>query len=1310
MGKDDSRQAGSVRFLRRLFGPLLALLGGTTTVAAILLGFGFLAQSGLFGFAGLPRLASDPQNLVEAGAVAVVETVPLALMESRLLVAVSGLIVACVLIWLRETRFVRRFYRSPITFFACQIVVLGFAASTLGALIDTAQKGSPSGREIVRQAAREARQNSRANMELTSSWNFVQEEEAAWAATWRLTKPRPLAGILNRLAGEQATTETGGGSVWSSSLLGRPLRLSPQSRLAARELYGWLALTTLLLIPTAGIIAAWRRALPESPTSWSECRWVSSKSSPVQTTTSQEATSKWKKAAVSLSKWLLRPLTWIVRSPLDSLLLSSRFLVEPLILTSCVACLLLLPLGYGVLAESSIGREEVQVILRESNWQTGRSCLKDWDAAGRSSSPAKTPAPDGHSATQANDPSIALDTTLIKLNQPVRRCSARALQTLEESIIDYLHNLTSYLTQHPTDSEAQRALDKVKSSIDALLETATRLGCTGAYRRIWEFRPHPALMTTAPRAAEYFWDRWLELQDTSAVRFGYILSYPRGEEGFLTLLEPLADPVPPEPGRWDLRIIPMSCVENTLVLEDPTARHTEQVLNRIKLSAKDPSEREFRRLGLHPGTLEAVGFLVSHAAVPNEIRGGLTTRAGVLLRAFSRHEPIQSDVLLGELVRIASDPQFPRDHRRAAVTALRMAGDHQAASSLLKVVDILRFADSRESRSLENVLKELPEVITQAGFLLAELEKHGMEADLPTAVQISRHLEELLRTAILSDSSMLVSAACSVVPVKSQGLETHITSAIRSGIQKPDRALVLPCIQALGSAGQTKESRELLWTMVANRQLPEAYRYAALSSLYSRGIQEDSELLLGLFRDEQESLAHLFGRYIEDLDSDLAGPLLLADVAEGFRENTPKNTARLRRSGLGLLLLDSSEDGDNGMARRLAAMLDQSTAARSSTATSEVCRVLTELSLRNGLVAIESLDSQTQCRAEVEEMVDGFRRSAEEIARIEPGEDWKLIEEASQQLVNHMQGEGSPHIGLALKQLGQMIDGIDPRFRWRHYLGRMEEDQKGAISSQGTSQVGMPSEAEIEHDPFFRLLMRLSREPSIEDKDIAEMILVAAPESYPHDVHEIAFRLALRYELAFADNSAKGKLLTTLLRDGGPYVRTAAAYFLDQMPVSAVSPRILDCAEDTTLDESTRGQCLRSLALLASDSPIESRDIERLRQLLQPQFSTEILESACFAWREFTYRGITTSSDEVYHCELADDSSRSADRRYLENFGELASRELMRAGESEEREAIEGILVSIPGAFAEAIRDEKPATAGPGVDSGSSDDPGTQPP
>jgi hypothetical protein len=884
------------RVLRRALGPVLKLATSTAAIGGLLLFFGFLSQSALYGFAGLPMLTLDPTGLIEAGAAGIVESVGLVLASpARMVILTLFLAAAVALALYRDAGPVRRLLRSPGLCLALQVGLLALLASLLPALIEIAAKGSPVRWEERVRAAEEAQWEARAETPLSPT----AEQERVWETTYRLESR--LWTPLNWLAGwgngpaEGPETATAG--------YGQPLRLARGATGKARQLYGWLFLVTVLMALVVLSLHVWRAHLDS---------------------TADSEPSEQDPSAVQRSG----PRG---RGPArDHVIDTCRRLVEPLLIVAAFLAVALVPAAHGVLAHGGFGHEEVIVRLRAVE-----ECSAD--------------AGTGTAGQEAADWSELLAQGGAAPPSPPTECSGEMLDGIDEIQEQYAGALQRLIQTRPEEDEWQARLAEFQGATDFLIDSAAGSGCVIALQRVWQLRPQAAVFRRAPEAAQYFWDRWQEVQaHYSRLRFGYILQYPRGAStDKLPIFETITPQTPLRRGRWALREIRRDCIEETIVVPNPVEAHVRNVLRRVRVR---PDSSAFGELGLypHPLALRTAIELLGERSVSVDRQGVLITLTGTLAGLFHDQEPRLAREAADLLFSILVDIEAPPVHRGSAATALHLVSGPYAAARLVEALD--RLGDEG--------MRSVGTSITAAGFLAQDawrahegqrtaLAEPGEEGEDDVYSDMAKRLVDYLRFVAAADDSGVSdrATACSALastghPAASEG----ILLGLEQAVAKRERVALATCITAAGKA-KIERARPVLWEIVREPEpwVPAGVSRAALSQLWALGLSSEADLLFEVYLSSDRERAQGAATFLEDADARDMGELLLGCAEDPGRGFEPR-----RRCLYGLLLVAQFEDGDAGFADRVARLTRE---AESDEIKETGCMVLRELELRNGLAA-----------------------------------------------------------------------------------------------------------------------------------------------------------------------------------------------------------------------------------------------------------------------------------------------------------------------------------------------------------------------
>ncbi len=883
---DEPKPIDAKALAQRAIEPLLKIAGSSALIAGVLLFFGFLSQNALYAFAGLPRLSMDYIAMLESGATGIVDTISLMMGSVLRVVLLTLFFVAFLGFWLLRDTPLLKRLARSHWLFLGAQL---FCLVLVLSLLSTQVRIAEQGSPSRRAEVEQQVRAKLSSTRMDHDWSPTREHEMLWAETYRLSG---AWSVLNPLAQKKARQD----SNWQSDRLGQPLRMSPTASRVAADLFGWLGLATLGVFAFAIGLRLWRA-------------WLTSAAP----------------SAAGTSSWIPLP---------DHVLTTSRRLLEPLVGILALATVGLLPIAHGIMARPGIGHEQVIVRLKRTS-----ACVPELATTIANRDPDHADAP----GTIAPAGSV-----LLAGDAP---CNQGQLETLQEPLRIYSQALLDVAQSRPGENANERVSRDFRSAVDLVLEGALELGCVGALQRVWQMRPHPAVYARNPLEAQYFWDRWQEMQVKSThLRFGTILQYPRGQLGNeILLVERIADQTPLRRGRWALRGIQRDCIEETIVVPSLVDDHVDLIQRTV---AEAPDTRMISDLGLyfHPASFRAGVNMLEADVLPSNARGFIISIVGTLAGVFETYEPIYFERAVAYFAKVLTDPEEAYGHRRAAATALRLAGGPHAGQAL---------QDAIEDVGLDVVANRLNESISSAGFLLSDIMRMRRGANLaepaPHHEALESRLIATLRhyavTPTISDENR--SATCTALEL----LGTHEAAssiaidALRVSIENRGAISVRTCLSPLRFARVDEAS--LLTGQIVRGEIgddwpPTSVREYALMILFAIGLDQEAETVFSAFTEPAPGLARRAAVYIEDVESGDMGELLLS-CAEN--EHDPYLRARCLH---GMLILEDDEDGDSGFAKRIETFvsrtdIDPMLAERG-------CRVLHEFKARSGFVAEFAID------------------------------------------------------------------------------------------------------------------------------------------------------------------------------------------------------------------------------------------------------------------------------------------------------------------------------------------------------------------
>jgi hypothetical protein len=912
----------------RHWGPFKLVLlaaGSATSVASLLLFFGYLSHTSLLASAGLPMLSFDYMAMIEAGAAGVVESIGLGLRGGRtdLVLLLIGLALA---LWvLRDTRWIKRLALSPRM---CLVVQLGLLLAA-GALM-TAQVGIAQLASAGRRPDQEARAR-RVAADYADA-GLVEQHERIWETTYI---PEGLAGqVLGALAMPEAGDLEGREGL---SSYGQRLRPSIRAQWRAEDVFGWLVLIVLVFSAALVLMRHWRLWLKRQ---MAEQRGDERRGTEGPAPKARSA--RFKRLSAALRKRTPAPVRRVITKlqqrwqsrttrladwvPAERALAACAWITEPLALLVVMILLGLLPVAHGVLAQPGVGREAVFVRLKDSpDCRSSAKVVEAPKGSPETAAPAGPGAPPSPALGLATDPPPAVGADLeallkrlpgedeVKGPAPAGApgaCTQAQLDQIEPGLRKVASLMRKIIQTREAARVREQYLSDFKKALDEALDATYALNCLGAVQRLWQLRPHPALAARAPDVVDYFWVRWEERAAASLLRHGRLLTYPRGADGDrVSLLEAISERTPLQVGRWALQEVDRTCMDQVEVV--PSAQFTAAgVVSEIQRIARDSeftlnSDQSANiELYLQPEALEVVLDLLQRDRMLVSKVGPLITTLGTLAGAFAETHPDLARRAVAHLAETLRGEGRSATIRGTAATSLSLIRNLEAAEAL---------ADALDHIGWQEVEDELGTTITAAGFLAGDV-RHGRDFDhhrhfraLMVHLRLVSFLVEISRTQTGSHRA----TACSSLSFSgAEVANTAIREALRLALQAEDALAAGRCITATGltAAADRPGSQDDLWAVVqSSRDI--TLRGAALAALHLTGDQQ-VERWVEVFRQPPDEAVLATLAAFSNLDASRLGQRLLACA-----ENEKERLVLRRRCMLGLVLTGDHEEGEELVSR-----------------------------------------------------------------------------------------------------------------------------------------------------------------------------------------------------------------------------------------------------------------------------------------------------------------------------------------------------------------------------------------------------------
>lgn len=914
---------------------LSTVLGSATGLGAFLVAFGFFSQSALYGFAGLPLLSMDYSGLSEAGATGIVKSLSVLSEGWTRKLMLLFLLGGGAALWLYQESWprLRRLYSRPD---ACLLVhgglLLLLGLALLGMIPITVLADGRERDRINQETLAEI-----AHLREAGRWTPVEEDQLITRRTY------PVRGLFSPLTlslRDRKPEDFLDPARSSAPATGYPLRRSSVDRFNARNLYGWIFLSVLVLSTLVVLAWRWSHELAED---WQRLQRRQRR---------QDAD-----AAVQLLALGYQP---------ETALQIIRWLVTPLLAIAVVTSIALLPLTQGVLLNSVIGEERVMVRLAEKERCYGPVEIVETKPA----ESAQRPGAEKVDKEKAQPPPLAMLRQLFpgfaaspagrerhRSLDPLRYCAQEQGKEAQVTARLIDEALRSLIQQQRESLQYGKSLESYARALDGLVKWTKDSGCLQGLQQFELLKPPPNLFLRLPDAAEHYLARWIELQHHfGRTRSGYILRYPRGEERkALTLFDPLVDPSPLSSARWLVHQIPSECIDDIIVAPD-SAKDEVARMERLYDGTIETQSFLDRLIQLHPKTIEVLLRLLDRgAAVPHH--SVMVTALGTVAGALRESEPEASVLVARHLKKRLTNESLAPDDRGASATALQNLGGPLAARLLGEsLVEPQRLPQAT-----------LGTGVTAAGYLINDVMRWRQEVGPRTSSSLAQPLPPdaqrlfdfllwVVKNQGLS-SNMRGTAATSLGNTRLPQAGPAVLEVARGAHQSADWTLLGPSVVALGSTGH-EPARLFLRTVVADARAPMRLRGAAVLSLYALGIYGETPALLPLLSGEGVP-GMLRGEamiFIKALDPRALGPMGLACAKD-------ESVAEEVRAGclFALSLIEENESGDEGLTTALLPL----TGAPSAKIREQACFTLAEYQARHGHIADVELEHRpTLCQAE----------------------------------------------------------------------------------------------------------------------------------------------------------------------------------------------------------------------------------------------------------------------------------------------------------------------------------------------------------
>lgn len=642
------------------FGPFFTLFGSATTISAFLLFSGFLSDFAAYSLAGLPRLSFSLTALVESGAAVMIDTFALMPGGKRgwvLLILVT--VVVC--LWAgRDVSLVRRLSRSRGTYHLVRLGLLFFALLLFTGMVDRVYRSLGTSTPEVSTEVGALQRAYAQGFPTPLEREFELERDSyelryfrlpAWAAATRhifASGPGPGARI-------PPVVLSGG---LDEAVKGIPLRTLPQSRFEAKRVYGWLALSLVMLFMGLVLLRWWADELE-----------------------ALEASVKLAPAAAVSAPALVRMFRNLA-APIDRL-------IRPLTLLLTVLSIGLLPLTHGFLARSALGEENVMVYTKPGDLP------KKKDDDHRSS---------GHEQPTTSSAATFLDEELPApsgggemhsgMTNAQQMCSSDLRNRLVELASD-VNKAMSDVVLVRRSVEGEEFEQKIQAFEKAMADLTTAVldaGCGESIRTVWASRPPRGLAAQVPEVAEAFRRSLLAVSEKYGAKLGTILSHARDGQP-LILVNSIEPRVADRGEQWSMQAMQSDSVAEVVVLPNAVRRRMTDLGQLLSASPSDiDTLRSLFRIP-SPEALERVLTLIERRALHANGAGVSVTKIGGMAQVSALERPDLTTRAIDDLASLASledTAWWPEknDHiRSSAVTALHLTGNPYAAFRLAELLE-----------------------------------------------------------------------------------------------------------------------------------------------------------------------------------------------------------------------------------------------------------------------------------------------------------------------------------------------------------------------------------------------------------------------------------------------------------------------------------------------------------------------------------------------------------------------------------------------------------------------------------------------
>lgn len=651
--RDDLIEGG-----RRWFGPFFAIFGSVATASAILLFTGFLSDFAAYQMLGLPRLSFNLTSAAEVGAEVLVDIA--ALLVSGLRVWLLVLLVLLVTaVWARHDHpiFVR-LTRSVTVYRLSRIGLLALSFLLFASMAERANRtlnGMDAEPDVVAQALQDAYAD--AGHFPTPDERLIAIERPTYALKWmrpinqlapvelawkRFQDCRARAGWLAALSGRCGRNGVSTSAAFEP-VSGFMLRTMPESRFMARQTLGWWAMLTLFALVAHLLIGWWGQSLSDL-------------GDVLPGTTAGEADGGAGRA------WAF------VRGLMGGKAIESsnegplhRFVV-PLTTLTLMLCSVLLPLGHGMLAKSSIGGETVAVFLKAPTSGVTAKMAKAATAEARPQGSSDSAALEGQAleGVPVLYPEPSTDGYRSwpagRFDCPVGSPRGRIPDQADgESVEKYLLDLRVSVNGATRDLVQNRDVDEVKGNYErtvvALAEGVIAQNCAERVRDFWAERPPSGLVAQLPEIGEIFRRHLLRVTVAYGLRLGTILNYPRAGQPLS-----LADSIVPRgatKGVWSVRSVTDQEAGEVVVLPDMTRSEVVMLQQVLRGTPDDESALAALLVSPNPQALDALIQFVDQGVLFSNGHGVAITALGGAAWSSTTERPDLSREAIDLLIKVS---------------------------------------------------------------------------------------------------------------------------------------------------------------------------------------------------------------------------------------------------------------------------------------------------------------------------------------------------------------------------------------------------------------------------------------------------------------------------------------------------------------------------------------------------------------------------------------------------------------------------------------------------------------------------------